>query len=66
MGIHLHLEKPWDEVAAKLMEHNRDLTKEDLFYEQGKDAVLLERLSAKMGRPVQAVKEWIESVSFNK
>ena len=50
---------------ARLMEHNTDLTKEDLYYEKGKEEVLLERLSKKMGRPVQAIKEWIESMSFN-
>lgn len=63
--IELQLEKPWDQVMARLMEHNTDLTKEDLYYEKGKEEVLLERLSKKMGRPVQAIKEWIESMSFN-
>ncbi len=61
----LQLQKPWEQVAAKLMEHNTDLTKADLHYEKGKEAELLERLAKKMGRPVQAIKEWIESVSFN-
>ena len=63
--MELQLEKPWHEVAAKLMEYNGALTKEDLYYEKGKEAALLERLAKKMGRPVQAIKEWIESVSFN-
>jgi hypothetical protein len=63
--MELQLEKPWDQVMARLMEHNPDLTQEDLYYEKGKEEALLERLSKKMGRPAQAIKEWIESMSFN-
>lgn len=63
--MELKLNKPWNEVAAKLMEHDTRLTKADLDYKKGKELELLERLSKKMGRPVPAIKEWIESASFN-
>jgi uncharacterized protein YjbJ (UPF0337 family) len=64
--MQLQLEKPWKFVKEKLMEHNTKLTDEDLNYEEGKEDELLERLSKKMGRSKQEIKEWIESMSFNK
>jgi len=64
--MQLQLEKPWKFVKEKLMEHNTELTDEDLNYEKGKEDELLERLSKKMGRSKQEIKEWIESMSFNK
>ena len=63
--MELKLEKPWSEVMAKLMEHNRELTKEDLKYEKGKEEELVARLAKKMNRSEQEIKEWIESMSFN-
>ena len=63
--MELKIEKPWEQVAAKMMEHEKNLTKEDLHLEKGKEDELLQRLSAKMNRPPSAIKEWIESLSFN-
>jgi len=63
--MELLLEKPWMLVKGKLMEHNTKLTEDDLYYEKGKEDELLERLSKKMGRTTQEIKEWIESLSFN-
>lgn len=63
--MELRLTKPWKLIKAKLMEHNTELTEEDLQYETGQDDALLEKLSKKMGRSKQAIKEWIESLSFN-
>ena len=63
--MELQLEKPWNIVKEKLKEHDMKLTDEDLNYEKGKDDELLERLSKKMRRSKQEVKEWIESLSFN-
>jgi hypothetical protein len=63
--MQLQLEKPWKFVKGKLMEHNTALTEEDLQYEIGKENELLERLSKKMSRSKQEIKEWIESMSFN-
>ena len=62
----LRLTAPWPEVKELLKEANSDLSDEDLQYEPGKDDVLLERLSKKMGRSSEHVKAWIESVSSNK
>ena len=63
--MELQLEKPWTLVKQKLMEYNTKLTEDDLYYEKGKEDELLERLSKKMGRSAQEIKEWIESLSFN-
>ena len=62
----LKLEQPWKLVKAKLMEHNVELTDDDLHYEEGKDEELVQRLSAKMHRTKEEIKDWIESMSFNK
>ena len=64
--MELQLEKPWNLVKEKMMEHNTDLTDADLNYEKGKDDELLDRLAKKMNRSKQEIKEWIESLSFNK
>lgn len=66
MDTQLKLEAPWAEVKEYLKEINGDLTDEDLAYEPGQEAALLERLAKKMDRDVPSVKAWIESVSFNK
>ncbi|MEO6315180.1 MAG: general stress protein CsbD [Chitinophagaceae bacterium] len=63
--MNLRLEKPWKQVKEKLMEHDTKLTDADLQYEEGKEDELLERLSKKMGRTTEEVREWIESISFN-
>lgn len=62
----LKLKAPWSHVKEMLKENNIELTDEDLQYSEGEEDQLLERLSKKMDRDKQAVKEYIESVSFNK
>ncbi len=64
--MELQLEKPWKFVKGLLMEHNTKLTDDDLHYEEGKADELLERLSKKMSRSKREIKEWIESLSFNR
>ena len=66
MTMPLHLEAPWLEVKEKLKEINTDLTDEDLSYKPGETYALLERLAKKMDRTPDAIRQWIESVSFNK
>jgi uncharacterized protein YjbJ (UPF0337 family) len=62
----LKLEEPWDEVKEKMKEVNTSLTDEDLFYEEGKEDELLNRLSKKLKKSPEDVKGLIESVSFTK
>ena len=66
MSIHLKLEAPWAEVKEKLKEIELSITDEDLEYIPGEEAILLDRLSKKLGRPVDKIKIWVESVSANK
>jgi hypothetical protein len=63
--IALHLESPWHEVKERIKETHPELTDEDLNYQPGKENILLERLSKKMGKDIPTVKAWIESVSYN-
>ena len=62
----LNLEAPWDEVKEMLKEVNMELTDEDLELGPGGEKEMLERVAAKMGKDVRAVKAWIESVSSNR
>ena len=62
----LKLEAPWHEVKEKLKEVNAELTDEDLRYEPGREYELLERLSRIMHKDPDAIRAWIESVSYNK
>jgi hypothetical protein len=62
----LNLEAPWEEVKEQIKETNIDLTDEDLRLEPGKEKELLERLSHKMGKNIESVKCWIESISHTK
>ena len=62
----LHLHAPWDEVKEKIKEKNVHLTEEDLAYQPGQEHQLLERLSSKLGKSQEEVKDIIESISFNK
>lgn len=61
----LNLETPWEEVKEKIKERNVELTDEDLEYQPGNEAALLQRLSAKMHRSEEEVKHYIESISHN-
>ena len=61
---HLNLAASWDEVKERIKEVNAELTDADLVYEPGQEKELLETLSKKMHIDMEAVKAWIESVSF--
>lgn len=62
----LALHTSWEEVKEKIKERNITLTDEDLAYEPGQDDALLERLARKMNRSKEEVKQFIESISYNK
>ena len=62
----LHLEKPWDVVKEKLKEQNVELTDEDLELQPGHEDELIDRLATKLKKDPDAIKAWIESISFNK
>ena len=62
----IKLEAPWAQVKEQLKEINASLTDEDLAYEPGKADELLQRLARKLHKDTGAVRDWIESVSFNK
>jgi hypothetical protein len=62
----LNLSAPWSHVRELLKENNIELTDEDLDYREGQEEELLERLSRKMKKDKEAVKNYIESISSNK
>ena len=64
--LKLKLESHWEEVKEKLKEANSELTDEDLEYEPGKERELLERLSTIIGKDIDWVKAWVESVSYTR
>jgi len=61
---HLKLEASWDEVKERIKEVCAELTDADLVYEPGQEKELLEKLSKKLNKDIEAIKAWIESVSF--
>jgi len=62
----LKLEAPWEEVKERIKEVYPEITDADLVYEPGQEKKLLEKLSKKMNKNIEAVKAWIESISFTK
>jgi hypothetical protein len=66
MDYNLKLDSPWPETKERLKEVNTDLTDEDLEYTPGEEKEMLERVARKMHKSTSAIKDWIESVSFNK
>jgi uncharacterized protein YjbJ (UPF0337 family) len=62
----LKLQSSWEKVKEKLKENDITLTDEDLEYKPGQENELLERLSNKLKKDKQAIKDYIESVSANK
>lgn len=66
MNANLKLEAPWVDVKELIKEINPQLTDEDLEYTDGNEEELLERLAVKMNRSKDHIKDWIESVSYNK
>jgi uncharacterized protein YjbJ (UPF0337 family) len=65
MSESLNLQAPWNEVKERIKENDVNITDGDLQYSPGKEDELLERLSKKMNKPKQKVKEYIESISAN-
>jgi uncharacterized protein YjbJ (UPF0337 family) len=63
-NYHLELKAPWDQVKERIKEVHTELTDADLVYKPGQEKELLEKLAKKMNKDVEAVKAWIESVSF--
>jgi hypothetical protein len=61
----LKLKSPWPDVKERLKENDISLTDEDLEYSEGEDNELLTRLSAKMKKSKDEVKQYIESISAN-
>lgn len=64
--IKLNLDSPWEEVKEKLKEANSQLTDEELDYQPGQEKELLERISMVIGKDIDWVKAWVESVSYTK
>lgn len=62
----LILHAPWAEVKERIKERNINLTDEDLAYAPGREAELLERLARKMNRTHEEVRQYVESISYNK
>ncbi len=65
MDNHLNLKGSWEEVREKLKENDIRLTDTDLRYLPGEEDRLLDRLAKKTGKTRQAVRDYIESISFN-
>lgn len=61
----LNLKASWEEVKERLKEADLHLTDDDLVYVPGEEKLLLERLAKKMGRDINHVKAWVESVAVN-
>ena len=59
-----NLHTPWAEVKEKLMEAETSLISADLEYVPGKEDELLSTLSIKLSKSKEAIRTWIESVSY--
>jgi uncharacterized protein YjbJ (UPF0337 family) len=66
MKTSLSLSTSWEEVKEKIKEANYHLTDEDLDFAPGQEEEMLQRVATKLGKDVDWVKSWIESVSFTK
>jgi uncharacterized protein YjbJ (UPF0337 family) len=60
-----HLQSPWEKVKERMKENDVHLTDDDLSYRPGEEDQLLERLSKKMNKPKEKIREYIESISSN-
>jgi hypothetical protein len=65
MNSSLKLQSPWIKVKERLKEVNNSLTDEDLSFEPGHEDEMIDRLSKKLNRSQEDVRDWIESVSAN-
>lgn len=50
----------WAEIKAKLKQTFAKLTDDDLFFEEGKETELLERLEKKLGKTIQEISYMID------
>lgn len=62
----LKLHAPWEQVKEWLKEVEYSITDEDLQYDPENPTRLLDHLAKKLDRTPEAVKAWIESVSYNR
>ncbi len=62
----LKLQTNWEEVKERLKENDVTLSDEDLEYQPGQEEELINRLSGKMKKSPEQVKNYIESLSANK
>lgn len=51
--------KQWPELKQRIQLQHPELTEEDLSYELGKEAELLERLRAKLGKTKDEIRNWL-------
>jgi len=47
----------WEEVKSKLKERYNNLTEDDLFYIDGKESIMLERLQYKLGKSKEELRD---------
>jgi uncharacterized protein YjbJ (UPF0337 family) len=64
MDTSLKLSTSWEEAKEKIKEAKYELTDEDLEFTPGKEQEMLQRIATKLGKDVEWVRGWIESVSF--
>lgn len=52
----------WNEIKGKMKQAYGDLTDDDLTYQEGKEEEWYGKLSKKVGRSVDDVKDWLRSL----
>ena len=66
MGQPIHTESSWEEVKEKIKEINLDITDADLDHEPGREDEMYTKLSQKLHKSFQEIKDWIESIASNR
>jgi uncharacterized protein YjbJ (UPF0337 family) len=61
-GTELRARGNWNETKGKIRQAYGDLTDDDLEYAEGKQEEWYGRLSKKLGRTVDDVKQWINNL----
>lgn len=56
----------WNEIKTKLKQTFAKLTDDDLFFEEGKETQLLERLKKKLGKSIQEISYMIDDYQSDK
>jgi hypothetical protein len=62
----INTESFWEEVKEKIKETNPDITDADLNHDPGREDEMYVKLSQKLHKSFQEVKDWIESIASNK